>query len=272
MTESTRMKIGIVGLGAIGGFLLGELKNDSRFEIAGVDDIDREKALSVLAENGFTSDKLINFSDFPEDTDVYIEAASGSIARKVAEFALTRGKIVVIASIGGLGDIDDLKKIAEKTGGRMILPSGAIAGLDALKAIPTESIKSVSLKSTKPSGTLADTPWLKEHGIDCLKLEKSTCVFSGNAREACKAFPKSANVSAALAHATLGLDRVHVEMWADPLSDKNRHSIRVESDHGNLEVEVSNVPFEINPRTSRLAAYSILATIRNLVEPVVVGT
>lgn len=266
------MNIGIIGAGTIGGFLVSELKSDPSFTLVGVADIDKEKGIAVLRENGYPEDLLLPMEDFPQDTDVYIEAASGSVAGSVARHALEKGKIAIIASIGGLGELTEYRELAKRTGGRLILPSGAIAGLDALKAIPARSIEKVVLKTTKPSRTLADTPWLKEHGINTLEFTEPTCVFSGTAREAAGAFPKSINVASALAHGTVGLDRTMVEIWADPASDRNRHAIRVESGHGILIMDVSNVPFEANPRTSRLAAYSILATARGLTRPVIVGT
>ncbi len=266
------MNIGIVGAGTIGAYLIRELKNDPSFSLVAIADIDTDRALSVLSENGYPDTLLVSMEDFPSDTDIYIECASGSVAGEVAKYALEKGKIAIIASIGGLGDISEYRVIAERTGGRLILPSGAIAGLDALKAIPSESVTGVLLKTTKPSSTLADAEYLKENGINTLELTEPKCVFSGTAREAAKAFPRSINVAAALAHASVGLDKTDVEIWADPDGDRNRHAIRVESGHGILIMDVANVPFEENPRTSRLAAYSILATVRGLTKPIVVGT
>jgi aspartate dehydrogenase len=266
------MKIGIIGAGAIGNFLIKALKSDSAFELVALAEIDDARGKIVLAESGYDESILKPLEDFPSDTEVFIEAASGAIATVVARYALEKGKIAIVASIGGLGDLDEYRSIAERTGGKLLLPSGAIAGLDALKAIPPESITSVTLTSNKPSKTLADTPYLKAHGINTLEYTEPTCVFSGTAREAAKAFPKSANVGAALALASIGLDRTKVEVWADPAGDRNRHTIRVESGHGMLIMAVSNVPFEENPRTSRLAAYSILATVRGIVKSIVVGT
>jgi aspartate dehydrogenase len=266
------MNIGIIGAGTIGEFLISELKSDPSFKLVAVADIDSERAKSVLTANGYPESLLMPMEKFPENTGVYIEAASGSIAGSVARYALEKGKIAIIASIGGLGEIGEYRTIAERTGGRLILPSGAIAGLDALKAIPASSVHEVLLTTTKPSKTLADTPWLIENGIDTLSFTEPTLIFSGSAREAAKVFPKSINVAAALAHATIGLDKTMVEIWADPAGDRNRHEIRVESGHGILIMEVSNVPFEANPRTSRLAAYSILATVRGLTRPVIIGT
>jgi len=215
---------------------------------------------------------LLPVESFPSETDIYIEAASQAAAPLVAEIALERGKIAVIASIGGLGELDRYRKIAERTGGKLILPSGALAGLDALKAIPPESIKLVSLISTKPAKTLADSEYLIQQGINTLEFTQPTLVFEGTAREAASAFPKTSNVAATLGYATIGLDRVMVQIWADPASERNRHTIRIESGHGIMIVGVSNEPFEENPKTSRLAAYSILATIRNLAAPIIVGT
>lgn len=272
MSHPERINIGIIGAGTIGSFLIRALKDDPSFRLTAVADIDREVCLSVLGDNGYPDSLHMPLNEFPENVDVYIEAASGKVAPTVAKFALERGKTVIIASIGGLDDIEPYREIAERTGGRLILPSGAISGLDALKAIPNESITEVTLKTTKPSRTLAEAKYIVEKGIKTLELTEPACVFSGVAREAAKAFPKSINVAAALSHATIGLDRTKVEIWADPEGVRNIHEIKVVSGHGTLETRTSNVPFEENPRTSRLAAYSILATIRTLTGSVIVGT
>ncbi len=266
------MNIGIIGVGTIGEFLVRGLKSDEAFTLVAVADIDGARARKVLTENGHPENLLMPFKDFPPETDVYIECASASVAGDVAKHVLEKGKTVIIASVGGLGDIDEYREIAERTGGSLRLPSGAIAGLDALKAIPSASIDGVLLKTTKPAKTLADAEYVREQRINTLEFAEPTRIFEGSAREAAKAFPRSINVAAALAHATIGLDRTRVEIWADPNSDKNRHSVRVESGHGTIATDVANVPFEENPRTSRLAAYSILATVRGLAGGVVVGT
>lgn len=266
------MNIGIIGAGTIGGFLIRELKNDPLFSLVAVTDIDADVCIKALTDNGYPIDLHLPLAEFPENTDVYIEAASSAAAPVVAKHALERGKVAIIASIGGLGDIDEYRVLAEKNGGQLRLPSGAISGLDALKAIPSESITKAVLVTTKPARTLASSEYIREQGIDLLKIKKPICVFLGNARGAAQAFPKSINVASTLSHATIGLDRTEVEIWADPESDRNRHEIRIESGHGILVMETSNVPFEENPRTSRLAAYSILATIRDLADPVIIGT
>ncbi len=266
------MNVGIVGLGAIGGFLLRELAPDPDFNIVGVAELDVERAKTVLSELELPEDLLMAYRDFPAETDVYIEAASASVVRDIVVHAVERGKIAIVASIGGLGDLEPLRQIMERTGGKLILPSGAVAGLDALKAIPAESLSRVVLTTTKPAKTLSDAPYLKEKGINADELKESVLIFEGSAREAARAFPKSANVAAAIGYASLGLDKVEVQIWIDPNSDKNRHTIRIESGHGMIVTGASNVPFEINPRTSRLAAYSILATVKGLTRRIIIGT
>lgn len=266
------MRIIIVGLGAIGGFLLKELAGDPEFEIAGICEIDSQLAHCRLSELSLPGTLLKDLDDLPDDTDIYIEVAGAMVARKVAELALSRGKTAVIASIGALGDISDLTKLAYSKGGKLILPSGAIVGLDGLKAIPPESIKSVKLISTKPLRNFVNIAYLEKKGINVKKIKEPTRIFTGSAREAAKNFPKSANVAATLGYASIGLDRVEVEIWADPESELNRHRITIESGHGTITTEVANTQFEINPKTSKLAAYSILATIKNLASPVIIGT
>lgn len=266
------INIGLIGAGAIGSFLLKHLKDDSAFQIVAVAELDRARAEKVLGENQLPVTLLMPLENFPNETEVFIEAASQKVAPVVAKFALNRGKTAVIASIGGLGDLDEYETLARQTGGKLILPSGAVAGLDALKAIPPDSIRLVKLTSTKPASALAGSEYLVAKGINPLEFKEPTMVFAGSARQAAEAFPKSANVAAAVAYATTGLDRVEVEMWAEPAGEQNRHTIRIQSGHGVIITEVSNVPFEENPRTSKLAAFSILTTVRELTKSIIVGT
>ena len=112
----------------------------------------------------------------------------------------------------------------------------------------------------------------EEHGIDLDDLGEPRRVFSGSAREGAAGFPANLNVAAALGLAGVGLERTELEIWADPTVSRNCHRIEVEADSVRFTLEIENVPSEANPRTGRLVANSVVATLRRLVDPLVIGT
>jgi len=160
----------------------------------------------------------------------------------------------------------------EKTGGRLWLPSGAIAGLDGVKAAVMAGVDSVTLTTTKPSEGLAGAPGIKEKAIDLNRIKVATEVYNGPADEACRLFPQNVNVAASLSLAGIGPKRTMVRIIADPNVDKNIHEIEVKGDFGVLRTRVENVPSPENPRTSYLAILSALATLRKLTQQMQVGT
>jgi aspartate dehydrogenase len=164
-----------------------------------------------------------------------------------------------------------LRRLARETGGHLYIPSGAIGGLDALKAIPSTSIHEVRLTTTKNPANFKGCSYTEEKGIDLDAITEPTVIFDGNAGDAVKAFPRNINVSAILSYAGIGRENTHVVIVADPAMEVNRHEVFIKSDHGEVRVEVNNVPFEINPRTSRLAAFSILAAVKSLVYTITIG-
>ncbi len=269
-TGNDVLKVGIVGLGSIGSFLLTELQDERYIEVTAGADV-RDEKLREMGEKYPDLYLTDNFENFPEEVNVVVEAASASIADEVAKWTLERGKIAIIASVGGLSDIRPLRRIARETGGHLYIPSGAIAGLDALKAIPSGNIQEVRLTTTKHPDNFKGSSYLDEHNINLDDITEPTVIFEGHAGDAVKAFPRNVNVSAILAYAGIGRENTNVVIKADPSMKINKHEVYIKSDHGEVRVEVSNVPFEINPRTSKLAAFSILAAVKSLVYTITIG-
>ncbi len=265
-----KLRVGIVGLGAIGSFLIAQLKGEKYIDVIAAADIDVEKR--TLVASSFPEIFLTDdFTKFPAEVDVYVECAASSAADPVAKYAIERGKIAIIASVGGLSDIRPLRRLARETGGHLYIPSGAIGGLDALKAIPSESIQEVRLTTTKNPKNFAGSEYIEEKGIDLESIKSPTVIFDGHAGDAVKAFPKNINVSAILSYAGIGREDTHVVIVADPSIKVNRHEVYIKSEHGEVRVQVDNVPFELNPRTSKLAAFSILAAVKSLVYTITIG-
>jgi len=166
----------------------------------------------------------------------------------------------------------DLVDVARRNRGRILVPTGALLGLDAVVAAAEGGIASVKMTTRKPPQGLSGAPYLVANDIDVTGLTEPKCVFIGTAREAARGFPANVNVAAALALAGIGPDRTAIEIWADPGVTRNIHRIEVEAAAGRLSMQIENVPSEENPRTGRLTALSVVAALRKLVSPLAIGT
>ena len=184
---------------------------------------------------------------------------------------LEAGKQVMVLSAGALLPRPDLIELAKARSGQIIVPSGALLGLDAVAAAAEGKIHSVRMTTRKPPRGLVGAPYLEANGISVEGLNAPKLVFSGTARDAAAGFPANVNVAAALSLAGIGPDRTMMEIWADPSVERNCHSIEVESDSARFTLSIENIPSE-NPRTGRITALSVLAALRKLKAPLRVGT
>jgi aspartate dehydrogenase len=162
--------------------------------------------------------------------------------------------------------------MAKTTGARINVPSGAILGLDAVRAAALGEIKHVSMVTRKPPAALAGAPYIQSNKIDLDSIDQPLKVFEGSAREGVEAFPANVNVAAALGLAGVGPERTRLEIWADPGISRNTHTITVESDSARLELKIENIPTAENPGTGRIVVLSTLAALKRLVDPLTVGT
>jgi len=175
-------------------------------------------------------------------------------------------------SVGGLLGHEDWFRQAEERGCRIHVPSGAIAGLDGLKAACRGRVDLVTLTSRKPVAALRGTKYVVEHAVDLDAFKTETVIFEGPPEEACRVFPTTSNVAASLRLAVGASVNVRVRVAAVPGGSQNVHEITAQGEFGCLRVVVENVPSESNPRTSRLAALSALATLDGLTRSLRVGT
>lgn len=265
------MTVGIAGLGAIGLPLARALD-------AGVDGLsliavsvrDQTKALANLA--GFRrSPRLVELPDLAA-ADIVVECVPASQFERVALPAIDAGRILVVLSAGALLPRMHLMRRAQAAGARIIVPTGALLGLDAVRAAAEGPVDSVTIETRKPPGSLEGAPYLEQHGISLSGLTEPLLVFDGNALDAAAGFPANVNVAAALALAGIGPVRTKVRIWADPGIDRNTHTIQVEADAARFTMTIENVPSDDNPRTGKLVAPSVLACLRGLVSSLKVGS
>jgi aspartate dehydrogenase len=266
------LTVAIGGLGAIGAHLARALD-------AGVDGLrlvavsarDQEKAKRTIA--GFRDvPKLVGLAELAELAEVVVEAAPAAVFEQIAEAAIGRGRIFVPSSVGALLPRMHLVARAKETGARIVVPTGALLGLDAVRAAAEGNVSSVTIETRKPPRGLEGAPYLVENRIDVFAITTPTIVFKGNAFDAARGFPANVNVAAALALAGIGPERTMVEIWGDPTVTRNTHTIRVEAETVRLTMTIENVPSEENPRTGKITPLSILACLRGLTSTLKVGS
>jgi aspartate dehydrogenase len=266
------LTVAIGGLGAIGAHLARAL--DAGVEglrLVAVAARDAAKARRMLA--GFQAPPaLVPLAGLAEAADIVVEAAPAAVFETIAEAAIARGRILVPSSVGALLPRMHLVARARQTGARIIVPTGALLGLDAVRAAAEGAVASVTIETRKPPGGLDGAPHLLAHGIVVAGITAPLRVFQGNAFDAAQGFPANVNVAAALALAGIGPERTRVEIWADPGVTRNTHTIRVEAAAARLTMTIENVPSEENPRTGKITPLSILACLRGLTATLKVGS
>jgi aspartate dehydrogenase len=232
----------------------------------------RDPAKTREALSGFrASPRQVDLAGLAE-ADIVVEATPAALFEAVAVAAIDAGRILVPASVGALLPRLHLVERAAATGARIIVPTGALLGLDAVRAAAEGRVESVSIETRKPPAGLHGAPYLLQHGIAVEALTAPLRVFAGNAYDAAAGFPANVNVAAALALAGIGPERTEVEIWADPSVTRNTHTIRVEADAARFTMTIENVPSADNPRTGKLTPLSLLACLRGLVATLKVGS
>ncbi|MEM3550987.1 MAG: aspartate dehydrogenase [Candidatus Bathyarchaeia archaeon] len=272
------LKVGLIGCGAIGTVLARAIESgqagNTRLLI--VYDIAAEKA-KALCNKLYSRPRIAeNFEELIacEDLGLVIEAASQEAVRAYGKKVLMAGKDLMIMSVGALVDselAEEMKRCALEKGGRIYIPSGAIAGLDGVKAAVVGKVDSVILTTRKPPEGLKDAPYVRLKKMRLGKLKNSKLIYEGPAYEACKFFPANVNVAAALSLAGMGSEKTMVKIIADPSVKQNIHEIFVKGEFGELKVHVDNVPSADNPKTSYLAALSAISLLKRLSDPLVIG-
>lgn len=265
------IRVGVFGLGTIGRQICLAIEAGiAGISLAGGTGRDRPKAEAFLA--GLASKPpFLPTEELIQASGLVIESATQAALQELAPKVLGAGKDLMVLSCGGLLGRSDWVELAEKNRCRILVPSGAIAGLDGVKGARVGAIESVSMESRKPPRGWAGARYIVENGIDLGSITAETLLFEGPAIEACKAFPANVNVLAALSLAGIGPERTTIKIFAVPGLTRNTHRITVEGEFGRLQIQVENVPSE-NPRTGRLSYLSAIALLRDLGGTLRVGT
>jgi aspartate dehydrogenase len=203
--------------------------------------------------------------------DIVIECAPARLLRSIVAPFVTGRKTAIVLSAGALLENEDLIDLAQQNGGQIVVPTGALIGLDAVTAAAVGTIHSVRMVTRKPVTGLAGAPYIVENNIDIERITEPLKIFDGTAREAAKGFPANLNVAVALSLAGIGPDRTRLEIWADPALTRNVHRVDVVSDSASFSMSIENIPSE-NPKTGLITALSVIAYLRKQYAPLRVGT
>jgi aspartate dehydrogenase len=264
-------RIAIAGLGAIGRVLARRLTDGiPGLALVCVTAGNEAKARAWLNEQKINC-PLVAVEAFPKHADLAIECAPAAMLERICRPMLEAGKQVMVLSCGALLPRPDLVELAKAHGARILVPTGALLGLDAVAAAAEGTIHSVRMTTRKPPNGLVGAPYLVKNGISLNGLNDAKLVFSGTAREAAAGFPANVNVAAALSLAGIGPDRTMIDIWADPKVERNCHSIEVDSDSARFTLSIENIPSE-NPKTGKNVALSVIAALRKLHAPLAIGT
>ena len=253
MPSRSTLRVGLAGLGAVGLAVAHRLEAGiPGLVLAAVAVRDAEKAKRHLPSVAGTV-PVLSLADLAEACDVIVEGLPPSLFRDVATHAVEQGRLFMPLSVGQLLENWDFVERARHTGARILVPTGALIGLDAVRAAAEGTIHSVTMITRKPPQGLEGAPLLRERGISLVGLKEPLKVFDGSARDGARGFPANVNVAAALSLAGIGPDRTRLEVWADPGVERNTHRIEVDADTARFSMTIENIPSEI-PRTGRIVA------------------
>ena len=264
-------RVAVVGLGPIGTRVATALdKGIDGLVLSAISVQDPAKHQRFLA--GLQrSPAILPIDGLCDVADVVIECAPAKLVRSIVAPFVSRGKIAIVLSAGALLENEDLIELAKRNGGQIVVPTGALIGLDAVTAAAEGQIQSVRMVTRKPLNGLAGAPYLIENNIDIADIVEPLMIFEGTARDAAKGFPANLNVAVALSLAGLGPDRTMLQIWADPTVTRNVHRVEVESDSARFSMSIENIPSE-NPKTGRITALSVIAYLRKQGASLRVGT
>lgn len=253
------MKVGIIGCGAIANIITTSIVPENNgIEIAYFFDKDIERAENLASLAGGVA--VLDFDDLVDNVDLVLECASPNSVKQLAPKILKKGKDMIVMSIGAFMDkefYNEVLKIAKENNAKIHLPSGAVVGLDGIKAVAKFGLNEVSLVTRKSPKSL---------GKD---IDKEEILFEGKASDAVKEFPLNINVAATI---SLACNKdIDVKIIVDPKVDRNVHEITAKGDFGEFKTTTMNYPCSANPKTSMLAALSAIRLLKSFNETISVG-
>ena len=263
------MKVGIIGCGNIGTEIALFIDKYKDYNLEYLSDINQNNIKKLQKRLKDNKPKISNINQLIKNSDLIIESASKQAVSNILrnEYSDKKGKKLLIMSSGGIiRNIDLFDKIKNC---KIYVPSGAIAGLDAIKAV-SGKIKSLELTTTKPIEGLKDAPYIKNNNINLDKIKKKKIIFNGNLKEAIEGFPQNINVAAALFLASK-FKNIKIRIIADLKTKTNDHEIVCRGNFGTITAKTENLPSK-NPKTSYLAILSAIQILKGINSNKIIGS
>lgn len=265
-------KVGVIGYGSIGREIIAAIRRQEIPNAKIVALFDKESR--VIGSVDFDNRQLHLFSDFKEfynssiysSLDIVIECASKGAVREYGKKIIESKKDLIVLSVGAFSDIkflSELQNLSNMNNTRILVPTGAIAGLDSIRSAK-KYLDSLSITTTKHPKSFAGAPFFKNSKIKLDEISNETVLFKGNAITAIEYFPANVNVAVSIALAGIGLEKTRVMIVADPMISVNKHEILAKGSFGEIHIIVQNVPSPTNPKTSYLASLSAIECLRSL--------
>lgn len=259
----------LLGCGAMGRFVFRALINHPRLRFRAV--LTRPQHIAALRQElGAGVEIIAALDELAWRPDLAVECAGHESVTTLVPALLRGGTTTLIASVGALshdGVPEQLEHAAVEGGAQLIVIPGAIGGIDVLAAARALALREVRYIGRKQPLAWHGTP--AEGRVPLSALTEATVIFEGTAREAARLYPKNANVAAMVALAGLGMDRTQVTLLADPSVTTNSHRLQAQGDFGTLDITIVARPMPENPKTSALAALSMVRAIRSQVDALV---
>lgn len=265
------LRVGVYGYGAIGRCVVKRLMEEpTQISLIGVSSFN-QRTLANRLDNDNLPVRSFALEELVKEIDVFVDCGRGTNFMSRVKIASKENcSIVTVNAAAVLLNHKELERILTRTR-NLIVASGALPGLDGISGLSQGHIKSVLLVTSKPVVALQDAKGFISSGFNAADITKPTKIFSGSPLSAASEFPANANVAAAVALAGAVIENTRVEIWADPDTKYNTHKLTVESAIGCMSVQFEGYPFEENPKTSALTAYSVLAAVKKMNASIVIG-
>lgn len=272
--------LGIIGYGSIARTLLAILRAQLAEPLAAIHvltkaDYSKKTKAALLVDSIDVADyaqiHIHSDSFFGCNPDLVIECAGHGAVQEYATLSLLKGIETIVTSVGSLTDVSlytELIEAADKGRTHLVLPAGAVGGIDVLAGASMSGVRSVIYSARKPPLAWKNTP--AEDVLSLEHLMEPAVFYEGNAREAARDYPKNANVAATIALAGAGFEKTRVRLIADPNVTNNVHEYEVTSEAANVFIRIEGRPSPTNAKTSLPTAYSLAREVINRVSTVTI--
>ena len=270
----TKVRVGILGCGAIGSRIARSIKTECEdlASVSALFDINPSKTINLSKHLPYKNVVQKSYLQLLNHCDLVVEAVNAPDTHELIRQALMAKKDILVMSVGKLIDGENTLKLAQKHGCRLLIPSGAIAGIDAIKAARLGKIQRLTLTTRKPVYGFADNAYVQQKKINLSQISKETVLFDGHVKDAIKCFPQNINVAATIALASCAKDKLRIRITTSPEFKVNSHEIEVVGEFGRLVTKTENVVCPDNPKTSYLAVLSAIVTLKQYLGQVRIGT